>query len=87
MTSGGPLFTLNSGYLVALDAMDLKTVWKTNMGGLATNAPGIYPVTYEVNGRQFEHCCNVASRKVRTASRNTPISLPRLMARKPFPIQ
>lgn len=29
--------------------MDLKTVWKTNVGGPATNAP----ITYEVNGRLF----------------------------------
>jgi outer membrane protein assembly factor BamB len=32
-TAGGLLFTSNSGYLVALDATDGKTVWKTNVGG------------------------------------------------------
>jgi outer membrane protein assembly factor BamB len=41
-TAGGLLFTSNSGYLVALDAMDGKTVWKTNVGGPATNAPITY---------------------------------------------
>jgi alcohol dehydrogenase (cytochrome c) len=47
-TAGKLLFTSNSNYLVALDAADGKTLWRTNAGGALSNAP----VTYEANGRQ-----------------------------------
>ena len=48
-TAGGLLFTSNSNYLVAMDQTNGKTVWKTNVGGAASNAP----ITYEVGGKQY----------------------------------
>jgi hypothetical protein len=55
------LFTSNSGYAVALDPATCKTLWKSDVGGVITNAP----ITYEWAGRQY----------VLIAARNTLIAL------------
>jgi outer membrane protein assembly factor BamB len=55
------LFTSNSGYAVALDPANGKTLWKSDVGGAITNAP----TTYEWAGRQY----------VLVAARNTLIAL------------
>lgn len=48
-TSAGLVFTANSNYVVGLDGLTGKTLWKENLGGPLTNAP----ITYEQAGRQF----------------------------------
>jgi alcohol dehydrogenase (cytochrome c) len=49
-TAGGLLFTGdNSGNALALNPVDGRTLWHTNLGGVMDNAP----ITYELDGRQY----------------------------------